>query len=69
VTFNALVVPLHMKSSPFFQDLLPVCLGGTNAAPFSGTAQITLTGHDSGSEELVYIQAAVIVEFLGAVVD
>jgi hypothetical protein len=69
VTFNALVVPLHMKSTAFFQDLLPACVGGTNAPPFSATALITLAGHDSGSEEIVYVQGAVIVEFIGAIID
>jgi hypothetical protein len=69
VTFNALVVPLHMKSSAFFVDLLPVCAGGNAAPPFSATAQITLAGHDSGSEEIVYVQGAVMVEFVGALID
>ena len=69
VTFNALIVPLHLKSSAFFQDLLPVCIGGNAAPPFSATAMVTLAGHDSGSEEIVYVQGSVIVEFVGALID
>lgn len=69
VAFNVMVVPLHLKSADYFQGLLPACLRGALAPtlPFSATAQITLVGHDSGSEDEVTVQGYTIIEFIGVV--
>lgn len=70
VAFNVLLVPFHMKVNDFFQGLLPPCArpaGLADTLPFAATALITLTGHDSGSEVDVDVEAHVIVEFIGLV--
>ncbi|HEX9710195.1 MAG TPA: hypothetical protein VGB42_09555, partial [Candidatus Thermoplasmatota archaeon] len=62
VEFNVMLVPFYMKASPYFSDLLT----GTND-PFTAQANIALTGHDSGSDSEVTLNASVIVEFIGFV--
>lgn len=72
VSFNVMVVPFAMKSDPFFQNLVNgggIRPGDGSTPPFSAVARLTVRGHDSGDERIVEIEGAVIVEFIGVVIQ
>jgi hypothetical protein len=63
-TFNVVIAPFAMKEQPFFQGLRT---GATE--PFMATAEITLTGHDSGSERDVTLKGTILTEFIGEIIS
>jgi hypothetical protein len=65
VIFNLLMVPFYAKGLPPMSTLIP--LGATPS--FVAVANITLTGHDSGSTSEVDVASQTLVEFVGLVVS
>ena len=72
VSFNVMLVPFAMKSDPFFANLVNgggLRPGDGSTPPFTAVARLRVRGQDSGDVRSVVIEGAVIVEFIGVLVD
>lgn len=65
VVFNVLMLPFYAKGEAPLINLTPF-YGGSGTVPgFVAVAQITFTGHDSGSTREVEVVTQTMVEFIG----
>ena len=69
VPLNVMLVPFAMKSDPYFSNLTSGRGGDGSTAPFTASARMTFTGHDSGDDRLVTFEAYAIVEFIGVIIS
>lgn len=69
VIFNALLLPFYAKSEAPLMNLANVYGGDGSVPAFVAVAEMTFTGHESGSTRDIDVVSQTMVEFIGVEID